>query len=240
MDPILELARSCGARVLEDAAQAHGAEYKGRRAGALGDAAAFSFYPTKNLGALGDGGAVTTNDPELADAVRLLGNYGSRRKYENEIKGTNSRLDELQAALLRVQLGHLDEWNDGRRERAAAYDSALEGLDGLTLPRVAPDCVPVWHVYVVHHPERDRVERELAERGVDTLVYYPVPPHLSSAYADLGLAVGAFPVAERLAATNLALPIGPHLDPSQQQRVIDAVRSAASRREASAPTPGRP
>jgi dTDP-4-amino-4,6-dideoxygalactose transaminase len=240
LDPILGLARSCGARVLEDAAQAHGAEYKGRRAGALGDAAAFSFYPTKNLGALGDGGAVTTNDPELADAVRVLGNYGSRRKYENEIKGTNSRLDEMQAALLRVQLRHLDAWNESRRERAAAYDSALEGLEGLALPHVAPGCLPVWHVYVVHHPERDRLERDLAERGVDTLVYYPVPPHLSGAYADLGLVEGRFPLAERLAATNLALPIGPHLDADQQQRVIDAVRSAASRREASAPTPGRP
>jgi dTDP-4-amino-4,6-dideoxygalactose transaminase len=228
MDPLTELARRHGLRILEDAAQAHGAEYRGRRAGALGDAAAFSFYPTKNLGAYGDGGAVTTSDPELADRLRLLRNYGSRVKYHNEIAGTNSRLDPLQAALLRVRLRHLDAWNARRAAAAARYGEALAGDPDLRLPHVPEGMKPAWHVYAVHHPERDRLQAALAEAGVQTLIFYPVPPHLSGAYAHLGWREGSWPLAEELASTTLGLPIGPHLTAADQARVIEAVRLAAS------------
>ena len=226
LDPILSVARQRGLRVLEDAAQAHGAEYRGRRAGGLGDAAAFSFYPTKNLGAFGDGGAVTTDDADLADAVRLLRNYGSPKKYWNEVVGTNSRLDELQAALLRVRLRHLDEWNERRAAAAERYAQSLGDLPGLTLPGVTPGSRPVWHVYVVRHLLRDRLQRELEASGVQTLTFYPIPPHLSGAYQDYGWSAGAFPIAEELARTNLALPIGPHLSGDQQTAVVEALSVA--------------
>lgn len=210
LDPILAIARQHGLRVLEDAAQAHGARYKGRRIGAHGDAVAWSFYPGKNLGALGDGGAVTTNDPELADRIRVLRNYGSRVKYVNEVKGFNSRLDPIQAAVLRVKLRVLDEWNARRSGIAQRYLEGLAG-SGLVLPQVPEWAEPVWHLFVVRHPQRDALVKRLNEAGVGTLIHYPVPPHLQGAYAEMGFGVGAFPVAERMADEVLSLPIGPHL-----------------------------
>ena len=207
LDPILAIARKHGLRVLEDAAQAHGARYKGRRIGAHGDAVAWSFYPGKNLGALGDGGAVTTNDPKLADRIRVLRNYGSRVKYVNEVKGFNSRLDPIQAAVLRVKLRVLDEWNARRRGIAQRYLEGLAG-SGLVLPQVPEWAEPVWHLFVVRHPQRDALVQRLNESGVGTLIHYPVPPHLQAAYAEMGFGVGAFPVAERMAGEVVSLPMG--------------------------------
>jgi dTDP-4-amino-4,6-dideoxygalactose transaminase len=232
MAPIARIAREHGLRVIEDAAQAHGARYDGRRAGALGDGAGFSFYPTKNLGASGDGGAVTTDDPVLADRVRVLRNYGSRRKYANEVRGVNSRLDELQAALLRVRLRRLDRWNARRREHAAAYALRLAGIDELALPATGDRRDHAWHVYAVHHDRRDALREALAREGVQTLIFYPVPPHLSAAYRDAGLGRGDLPLAERLAATTLALPVGPHLDAASRERVIEVVAAQAVRQSA--------
>jgi dTDP-4-amino-4,6-dideoxygalactose transaminase len=227
MRPLLEIARAHGLAVVEDAAQAQGARYGGQVVGALGDITAFSFYPGKNLGAYGDAGAVTTNDPALADRVRVLRNYGSRVKYHNETIGFNARLDPLQAAFLGVRLACLDEWNARRAARAEAYRQGLAGLPGLTLPAVAADCTPVWHVYVVRHPQRDRLHTHLAVRGIQTLIHYPIPPHLSGAYAGQGFAAGQFPITEDLANTVLSLPIGPHLTAEQQGEVIAAVRAFA-------------
>lgn len=228
MDPILALAHRHGLLVLEDAAQAHGATYKGRRVGGLGHAAAFSFYPGKNLGALGDGGAITTQDPELAEALRRLRNYGSRRKYDHEVAGLNSRLDELQAAFLRAKLGPLDGWTARRREIAGRYLAGLQGLPGLVLPEVPPWAEPVWHLFVVRLAERDAVQRRLLDSGVETLIHYPTPPHLAGAYAGLGLLPGSLPVAERLASEVLSLPMGPHLTDAQVDHVVASVRLAAS------------
>ena len=224
MDPLLEIARTHGIKVVEDAAQAHGARYRGRPVGSLGDAAAWSFYPAKNLGALGDAGAVTTNDPDVADRVRVLRNYGSRTKYVNEVPGVNSRLDELQAAVLRVKLPLLDEWNQRRRRVAARY---LDGLRGtaLRLASTAPGADPVWHLFVVRSDARDRLQEHLTKNGVQTLIHYPIPPHRQAAYTDLGYTVGAFPIAERIHRECLSLPIGPHLTEAQAGDVIDAVRS---------------
>jgi dTDP-4-amino-4,6-dideoxygalactose transaminase len=207
LDPILAIAHKRGLRVLEDAAQAHGARYKGRRIGTHGDAVAWSFYPGKNLGALGDGGAVTTNNPDIADRIRVLRNYGSRVKYVNEVKGFNSRLDTIQAAVLRVKLRVLDDWNARRRGIAQRY---LEGLarSGLVLPQVPEWAEPVWHLFVVRHPERDALVKRLNDAGVGTLIHYPVPPHLQKAYAEMGFKVEAFPVAERMAGEVMSLPIG--------------------------------
>ena len=220
MDPILELARQRGLKVIEDNAQAQGARYKGRRTGSLGHAAGNSFYPGKNLGALGDAGAVTTNDTALADRMRSLRNYGSKKKYYNECKGYNSRLDELQAAFLRVKLRKLDEWNGRRRVVATRYRAGFDGSSGLTLP-FAPDWAePVWHLFVVRHPNRDGLQQGLTEAGIGTLIHYPVPPHLSGAYADGKWAPGAFPVAETLANTVLSLPMGPHLREDQASLVV--------------------
>lgn len=218
LDPILEIARCHGLRVLEDGAQAHGARYKGRRLGAHGDAVAWSFYPGKNLGALGDGGAVTTDNPEVADRLRMLRNYGSRVKYVNEVRGWNSRLDPVQAAVLRIKLSHLDTWNGRRRELAALYQQGLAGT-GLVLPEVPPWAEPVWHLYVIRHPQRDTLQKILAEAGVSTLIHYPIPPHLQQAYAGCGWQRGSLPLAERLASEVLSLPIGPHL-PADAARLV--------------------
>lgn len=212
MDSILEVARRNGLKVLEDAAQAHGARYRGRPCGSLGDAAAWSFYPGKNLGAFGDSGAVTTDDGELADRLRVLRNYGSRVKYHNEVKGFNSRLDPLQAALLRVKLRHLPEWNRRRRAVAAVYLKELAEVEELELPQLPDWAEPCWHLFVVRHPRRDELQQALTAAGVGTLIHYPIPPHLSGAYADAGLRRGDFPIAEVLADTVLSLPMGPHLD----------------------------
>ena len=222
MDAIDEIARTHGLLVVEDAAQAHGARYRDRPTGGLGDAAAFSFYPSKNLGAFGDGGAVTTNDDEMAAKVRLLRNYGMKSRYEIEAAGSNSRLAEIQAAVLRVKLPHLDSWNRARAATASRYSDALGDRDSLDLPRVPEWAKPVWHLYVVRSAERDALARSLADRGVETLVHYPVLPHRSEPYADLALSVG-LPVSERLADTSLSLPMYPQLDPSAADRVIEAV-----------------
>lgn len=227
MDAILAIARQYGLRVLEDGAQAHGARYKGRRLGAHGDAVAWSFYPAKNLGAMGDGGAVTTNGAKIADRIRVLRNYGLRVKYVSEAQGYNSRLDPLQAAILRVKLAHLDEWNARRNAIAERYQQGLAG-SGLTLPHV-PDWVePVWHLYVVQHPQRDALQQALTDAGVGTLIHYPIPPHRQQAYAQAGWGPGALPVAERMADEVLSLPMGPHLGIEQAAVVIEAARKAAA------------
>lgn len=224
--PLMALADRHGLFVLEDAAQAVGAVYRGRQVGGLGHAAAFSFYPGKNLGALGDGGAVTTDDAALAAELRRLRNYGSRTKYVHEVMGVNSRLDELQAAFLRVKLPHLDGWTDRRRAIAAAYRAGLDDVPGLVLPAVPDWAEPVWHLFVVRVPWRDEVQRRLAAAGIETLVHYPIPPHRSEAYAGLGVTTGTLPVTDVLAGEVLSLPMGPHLSDSQVTWVIDAVRAA--------------
>jgi dTDP-4-amino-4,6-dideoxygalactose transaminase len=211
MDPIMNLARARGIVVMEDAAQAHGSTYHGRKAGALGDLAAFSFYPGKNLGAFGDGGAVVTNHDEIADRIRTLRNYGSRVKYFNEVKGVNSRLDELQAAILRVKLRHLDEWNARRSSLASALSLALADVPEIGLPQEPQGLASCWHLYVVRTPHRDRVQRRLAEHGIGTMIHYPLPPYRQEAYAGLGLVAGTFPRADQLAAEVVSLPMGPHL-----------------------------
>lgn len=246
MDPINAIAQKHGLKVIEDAAQAHGACYNGRRTGGLGDAAAFSFYPGKNLGAFSDGGAVTTNDADLAQKVRALRNYGSRAKYHHETVGLNSRLDELQAAFLRVKLRHLDEWNARRCKIADLYirelsevNSQLFSISGFELlPFVPVWAEPAWHLFVVRHPQRDALQKNLTEAGIGTLIHYPIPPHCSGAYLDEMLKRGnaearrdpnpgsalmaprSLPIAEQLANTVLSLPIGPHLVESQAREVI--------------------
>jgi dTDP-4-amino-4,6-dideoxygalactose transaminase/SAM-dependent methyltransferase len=227
MAPITQVAATHGLKLVEDAAQAHGAAYQGRRAGSLADAAAFSFYPTKNLGAFGDGGAVTTDDPELAEAVVRLRNYGSQSKNRHDVIGFNSRLDELQAAFLQVNLARLDESNATRAGLARHYDEALVGLGPrLALPEVARDTEPVWHQYVVRCDARDELQRFLAARSIPTLIHYPVPPHLQPAYAgaEPGLRPAALPITEQLARTSLSLPIHPYLMEAEQNQIIDAVR----------------
>ena len=227
MDPITAIARKHNLKVVEDAAQAHGARYKGRRTGTLGDAAGFSFYPGKNLGALGDGGAVVTSDDSLADRLRVLRNYGSRVKYHNEVKGFNSRLDELQAAFLREKLVLLDNWNERRSGVAARY---LEGLanSGLVLPYVPEWAQPVWHLFVVRHPERNRLQAQLGELGIGTMIHYPIPPHLQPAYSELELKRGDFPVAERIHDEVLSLPMWPQMDESIKRRVIAGCLTASA------------
>ncbi len=226
MDAISALAAERGLLVIEDAAQAHGARYRGRRAGSLGFAAAFSFYPTKNLGALGDGGAVTTDDEELAERLRVLRNYGMRDPERVEEAGLNSRLAEIQAAALRVLLPRLDEGNRGRAERAAIYREALEGHPSVALPAPAEWVDPAWHLFVIGHRERDACAQRLDAEGIETRVHYPVPPHRTGPYRDEWPA-GSFPVAERLAAEALSLPLDPRLDPDACRRVAAAVLAGA-------------
>ncbi len=227
MDPIIDIARRHGLRVLEDGAQAHGTRYKGRRIGAHGDAVAWSFYPSKNLGALGDGGALTTDDAALADRVRVLANYGSRAKYVNEIQGYNSRLDPLQAAVLAAKLTRLDEWNARRARIASRYLDALTGT-GIGLPHVPNWADPVWHLFVITVPDRAALQVALKADGVQTLIHYPIPPHRQGAYATAGLPEGALPIAEQLAASVLSLPIGPQLSEADVARVVEAVKRAAN------------
>ena len=226
MKPINAFAAQHDLVVLEDAAQAHGARYHGTRTGSLGDAAAWSFYPTKNLGALGDGGAVTTSNANVADKVSVLRNYGSRLKYLNEVQGVNSRLDEVHAAVLEVKLRVLDKWNARRAQQAARYAAALETTP-LVLPFVPSWAEPAWHLYVVRVPEdaayRNHVQQQLTAAGVGTMVHYPLPPHRQQAYASSNFSVDAFPVASMIAQTALSLPIGPHMTPAQQDIVIEAL-----------------
>ncbi len=228
MDPILSIAGQYNLKVIEDAAQAHGATYKNKRVGGIGDAAGFSFYPGKNLGAFGDAGAVTTNDPDLATRVRVLRNYGSRIKYFNDTKGFNSRLDPLQAAFLRVKLKHLNEWNNRRRRIAAQYLKSLNAVSSLTLPIVPSWVEPVWHLFVVRHPCRDIFQKRLTEREIGTLIHYPVPLHRSEAYADMGFSEGTFPLAEAISRTIISLPMGPHMSDEQVQSVVEIVEKTCN------------
>jgi dTDP-4-amino-4,6-dideoxygalactose transaminase len=226
MTPLAALAERAGLVLVEDAAQCQGATQDGRQAGSWGAAAATSFYPGKNLGAYGDGGAVVTRDRELADAVRLLGDHGAPRKYAHTTLGFNSRLDTLQAVVLRAKLRRLAAWNQARRDAAARYDTLLAGLDGVRLPRVAPGNTHVWHLYAVRVPERDRVLRALEDEGVGAGAHYPVPVHLQPAYAFLGHGPGDFPVAERAADEILTLPLYPQITAGQQERVVEVLAKA--------------
>jgi len=211
LDPILDVARKHGLRVLEDGAQAHGARYKDQRIGGHGDAVAWSFYPGKNLGAIGDGGAVTTNDPVIAERIRMLRNYGSNIKYVNEVKGFNSRLDPIQAAILRIKLKYLDAWNDRRKYIAQIYQDALVG-SSFVMPHTPEWAEPVWHLFVVRHPQRDLVASKLNDMNIGTLIHYPIPPHKQAAYAELNFPPESFPIASKMAEEVLSLPIGPHLE----------------------------
>lgn len=224
MPEIVAVARRHGLFVLEDAAQSHGALCHGRAAGALGDAAGISFYPSKNLGALADAGAVTTDDDDLADRLRHLRNYGSKVRYHHEYPGMNSRLSELQAAFLRVKLPRLAEWNARRTGLAERYRARLGDLPQLVLPATAPGHTHVWHLFVVRTAQRDALQRHLHDRGIGTQIHYPIPPHRSGAYAKMGWKEGSFPLAERYAREVLSLPIGPHHSAAQIDEVADAVR----------------
>ena len=220
MDPINEIASQYGLKVIEDAAQAHGARYKENRVGALGDVAGFSFYPGKNLGAWGDAGAVVTNDDALARRLRVLSNYGSQVKYYNERKGFNSRLDELQAAVLRIKLAKLDDWNERRKRIAEEYLRLLEGSCDLTLPYLPDWADPVWHLFVVRHPKRNLLQEYLNQKGVGTLIHYPLPPHLQAAYAELRYERGQFPISEQMADEVLSLPMSSHLSALELGHVV--------------------
>jgi dTDP-4-amino-4,6-dideoxygalactose transaminase len=222
MDIINGIASRYNLKVIEDAAQAHGARYKGIRVGGIGHAAGFSFYPSKNLGAFGDGGAVVTNDDEIAIKVRLLRNYGSQKKYYNEIKGFNSRLDEIQAAFLRVKLKKLDEWNERRSRIAILYLDVLKNIKGLILPYTPEWAAHVWHLFVVRSKKRNLLQEKLSQLGVQTLIHYPVPPHLSSAYRDIQF--GVLLTTENIARTVISLPMGPHISVDDTMlvcRIID-------------------
>jgi dTDP-4-amino-4,6-dideoxygalactose transaminase len=224
MDTLAAIAREYDLFLLEDACQAHGAEREGRRAGSFGGAGAFSFYYSKNLGAYGEAGMVTTDDAELAERVRLLRNHGSRVRYEHLVTGSNSRLDELQAAVLRVKLRRLEEWNRRRRELAAAYNRQLAGIEGLELPPLPEDGEHVFHLYAVRTPLRDSLQRALEAGGVSTGIHYPVPVHLQAAYAGLGYAPGLLPHTEAAAREVLSLPLFPELELEEVERVCAAVR----------------
>jgi dTDP-4-amino-4,6-dideoxygalactose transaminase len=240
MDPIMELARSHGLAVIEDACQAHGARYRGRRVGSLGHAAVFSFYPSKNLGALGDGGMVVTNDLEKAEHLRLLRNYGQRIKNHHESVGFNRRLDTLQAALLRVKLPLLDKWNEQRRARAREYSRVLESAN-IETPVVAPAREHVWHLYVARTTERSALCYALRKRQIQTGVHYPLPIHLQPAYHHLRYPPGSLPIAEQLAGEVLSLPMYPELPLNAVQTVARAVRDCASAaRPVAAANPGKP
>jgi dTDP-4-amino-4,6-dideoxygalactose transaminase len=222
MDEINNIAEKYGLWVIEDAAQAQGALYKNKRAGSLGHVAGFSFYPGKNLGAFGDAGAITTNDTILADKIRILRSYGSKTKYDHRLKGLNSRLDELQAAFLRVKLRYLDEWNKRRSEIAHQY---LEHLSNpaIVLPVVAENTKSVWHLFVIRTHNRDELQSYLKLNYIDSLIHYPVPPHLQPAYDDMSLSKGSFPISEKIHDEVLSLPISPHIDTESIQKVIMAV-----------------
>jgi dTDP-4-amino-4,6-dideoxygalactose transaminase len=226
MDAILDIAEQHGLVVIEDAAQAHGARYKGRRAGSLGHAACFSFYPGKNLGAYGDGGAFVTGDAAIADKVRYLRNYGQSQKYHHVVKGYNRRLDSIQAAILRIKLKYLDGWNAARRRHAAMYTELLADVDGIVTPSEAEFAESIWHLYVLRVENRAALQMHLSEQGIQSGIHYPIPIHRQPAYADLGLPAGAFPITESYADQIVSLPMFPELTPGQIEYVIDAVREA--------------
>ena len=226
MDPILAVARRHGLPVVEDACQAHGAEYKGRKAGSIGDVGCFSFYPGKNLGALGEAGAAVTNDHELKRKMDVLRDHGQAKKYYHTVVGWNGRMDGIQAAALSVKLKRLSEANESRRRHAAHYTELLSGLDEIVLPRTAAGRVHVFHIFAVRVPRRDELLRSLAQKGISCGIHYPVPLHLQQAYAQLGYARGAFPVAERCADEFLSLPMFPELTPAQIEFVAREVRAS--------------
>lgn len=225
MDPILTIAKKYGLKVIEDAAQAHGATYKGKKAGGLGDAAGFSFYPGKNLGAFGDGGAITTNDDALATKIQMLRNYGSKQKYHHEIQGTNSRLDEIQAAVLRVKLKYLDEWNERRNQIAEFYTAQLKNQSSILRPYVLEHTKPAWHLYVIRTTQRDELQNQLMKQGIHTLIHYPTPPHKQAAYKELE--TWSLPISEKLHQEVLSIPMGPHISLEDAQRVVAAVKNAS-------------
>ena len=227
MDPILSLARAHGLKVVEDAAQAHGATYKGRSCGSMGDVGCFSFFPGKNLGAYGDGGAVTTNDPSVAQGVRMLRNYGQSKKYHHDVTGWNSRLDTVQAAILRIKLRYLAGWNEARRRCAAQYREELGGLP-LVLPTERADSAHIYHLFVIRVKQRDRLLEQLQAKGISCGIHYPVPIHLQKAYASLACGPGSYPVAERMAGELLSLPIYPEMTPEQVSYVAKNLRSLLS------------
>jgi dTDP-4-amino-4,6-dideoxygalactose transaminase len=225
MDRIMEIAARYGIKVIEDAAQAHGARWQGRRVGSLGVAACFSFYPGKNLGAYGDAGAVVSNDEDLIRQIRMLANHGRTEKYSHQIEGVNSRLDGLQAAILRVKLRHLDKWNDARRAHAEHYLETLQEC-GVELPAVQPDAEHVWHLFVVRARDRENLQKRLKEAGISTGVHYPIPLHLQPAHAHLGISEGNLPVTERIAAQVVSLPMYAELSYEQVENISGAVRSS--------------
>lgn len=222
MDAICALAKQHNLYVVEDAAQVHGAKVRGKRIGSHGDVVAWSFYPGKNLGALGDGGAITTNNEVISKRVRMFGNYGSEVKYHNLEQGVNSRLDPIQAAVLAVKLKYLDAWNDRRRAIADAYSQQLKNSN-LALPQVPEWAEPVWHLYVVRSRQREAMQKTLTEANIGHLIHYPIPPHLQKAYQSLGLKLGSLPIAEQYANEVMSLPMGPQLDMRSVKSVIDAL-----------------
>jgi dTDP-4-amino-4,6-dideoxygalactose transaminase len=228
LDALNAVARMHHLWLLEDAAQAHLAEYKGRRIGTFGTAATFSFYPGKNMGACGDAGAITTADADLARRIRIFRDHGSEVKYVHQVEGFNMRCDSIQAAALRIKLRHLPKWNDSRRRVAARYFERLRGVEDIVLPEVNPDCLPVWHLFIVQVPARDQIQHALKEAGVHTGLHYPVPLHLQEAYQHLGYAEGAFPVAESVAKRLLSLPMYAELTNDQVDYVCDQLIRAAS------------
>lgn len=222
MDPLVAVTQKHGLVLIEDACQAHGAEYKGRRAGSIGHAAAFSFYPAKNLGACGDGGMVVTDDARITDRLKQLRNYGQRQKYHHETIGYNRRLDTIQAAILSVKLKYIDAWNEARRRHAASYSDLLAGMNAVT-PEVLAGADPVWHLYVVQHERRDALQRYLADHAISTGIHYPIPIHLQPAYKGLGYERGQFPVTERCAERILSLPMYAELTEGQVARVVEMI-----------------
>lgn len=232
LDPILEIARKHNLIVVEDACQAHGARYKQKRVGAIGDAGCFSFYPGKNLGAYGDAGMVVTNDKELADRLKLLRNYGQPQKYRHVMMGYNRRLDSLQAAVLRVKLPYLDQWNESRRRAAGRYNKLLEGAVGLRTPYNAEESSHSYHLYVVQHPERDRLMSYLQDHGVASGLHYPIPVHLQPCYDGLGLGSGSLPVTEAVSSSVISLPMFAEITEEQIAYVCDQVREFCRANEA--------
>ena len=224
MDPILDIAKKHSLLVIEDACQAHGARYKGKRVGSIGNAAAFSFYPGKNLGAYGDGGMITTNDKNIADSIHMLRDYGQIKKYHHNLIGYNRRLDSIQAAVLRVKLKYLDQWNEARRKNARLYNQLIEN-SGVITPFVADFAEPIWHLYMVQVSNREKLQKELSEAGISTGIHYPIPIHLQKAYEDMGKRAGSFPITEYLADRILSLPMYPELTQEMIAYVAEKVNS---------------
>ncbi len=225
LEPLLQLAKEHNLKIVEDASQAHGAEYKGKKLGGFGNISAFSFYPGKNLGAYGDGGIVVTDEAEIKEKLLVLRNYGQKEKYRHLVKGYNARLDTIQAEILRIKLKYLDKWNEARRKNAQIYNSLLKGIDGYILtPQEMPYARGVWHLYVIRVKERDRLQRCLKESGISTGIHYPIPPHLQPAFSDLGYKKGDFPITEKVAGEILSLPMYPELKEDQIEYVAQKIK----------------